>query len=275
MPYSNIKESPKLENLFSLKNRTALIIGGAGLLGSEICDAFIEHKATIFIASRNQKKGSELIEKLKVKYPDLNAHSLKVDITDNKSINTMAEKLKKLTNNKLDILVNCGNEIKKNTFDSISNEDWDNDINSTLNGVFKTVKAVVPLLKKSEQGNILFIGSMYGHVAPDYRLYDDKKFSNPPSYGAGKAGIIQLTKYLASFLSPDGIRVNCLSPGPFPFESTQKDNPGFIRRLGEKNPMNRIGNPYEIKGVAILLCSDASSYITGQNLCVDGGWSIW
>ena len=272
MPYSNIKDSPKLENLFSLKNRTALIIGGAGLLGSEICDAFIEHKATIFIASRNQKKGSELIEKLKVKYPDLNAHSLKVDITDNKSINTMTEKLKKLTNNKLDILVNCGNEIKKNTFDSISNEDWDNDINSTLNGVFKTV---VPLLKKSKQGNILFIGSMYGHVAPDYRLYDDKKFSNPPSYGAGKAGIIQLTKYLASFLSPDGIRVNCLSPGPFPFESTQKDNPDFIKRLGEKNPMNRIGNPYEIKGVAILLCSDASSYITGQNLCVDGGWSIW
>ena len=275
MPYSNIKDSPKLENLFSLKNRTALIIGGAGLLGSEICDAFIEHKATIFIASRNQKKGSELIEKLKVKYPDLNAHSLKVDITDNKSINTMTDKLKKLTNNKLDILVNCGNEIKKNTFDSISNEDWDNDINSTLNGVFKTVKAVVPLLKKSKQGNILFIGSMYGHVAPDYRLYDDKKFSNPPSYGAGKAGIIQLTKYLASFLSPDGIRVNCLSPGPFPFESTQKDNPDFIKRLGEKNPMNRIGNPYEIKGVAILLCSDASSYITGQNLCVDGGWSIW
>ena len=275
MPYSNIKESPKLKSLFSLKNRTALIIGGAGLLGSEICDAFVEHEASIFIASRNQQKGLEIIEKLKSKYPDLNAYSLKVDITDNKSINTMIEKLKKLTNNKLDILVNCGNEIKKNTFESISNEDWDRDINSTLSGVFKTVKAAVPLLKNSEKGNILFIGSMYGHVAPDYRLYDDKKFSNPPSYGAGKAGIIQLTKYLASFLSSDGIRVNCISPGPFPFESTQKDNPAFIKRLAEKNPMNRIGNPYEIKGTALLLCSDASSYINGQNFCIDGGWSIW
>ena len=275
MPYSNIKKSPQLEDLFTLKNRTALIIGGAGLLGSEICDAFAELNAKILIASRDTSKGLELINKLKTKYPNLEAHSLKVDITKNKSIESLMSKVSKITNNKLDILVNCGNEIKKNTYESISNEDWDNDLNCTLSGVFKTVKAATPLIKNSKKGNILFIGSMYGHVAPDYRLYDNKKFSNPPSYGAGKAGIIQLTKYLASFLSRDGIRVNCISPGPFPYESTQKENPEFIERLGSKNPLNRIGNPHEIKGVAALLCSDASSYITGQNICIDGGWSIW
>ena len=275
MPYSNIKKSPQLEDLFKLKNRSALIIGGAGLLGSEICDAFAELNAKILIASRDTSKGKELIDNLKIKHPNLEAYSLKVDITDNKSIDSLMSEVSKITNNKLDILVNCGNEIKKNTFESISNEDWDNDINCTLNGVFKTVKAATPLLKSSQKGNILFIGSMYGHVAPDYRLYDDKKFANPPSYGAGKAGIIQLTKYLASFLSTDGIRVNCISPGPFPYESTQKENPEFIERLGSKNPLNRIGIPHEIKGVAALLCSDASSYITGQNICIDGGWSIW
>ena len=98
---------------------------------------------------------------------------------------------------------------------------------------------------------------MYGHVAPDYRLYDGDKFVNPPSYGAAKAGVLQFTRYLASFLSPHGIRANCISPGPFPFESTQQDNPDFIARLSAKNPLNRIGNPHELKGAAALLCSDA------------------
>ena len=133
---------------------------------------------------------------------------------------------------------------------------------------------LVPLLSR-RKGNILNIASMYGHVAPDYRLYDGDRFANPPSYGAAKAGVIQLTKYLASFLSQHEIRVNCISPGPFPFETTQDESPEFIRRLSEKNPMNRIGNPHELKGAALLLCSNAGSYITGQNLRVDGGWSIW
>ncbi len=116
---------------------------------------------------------------------------------------------------------------------------------------------------------------MYAHVAPDYRIYDGDEHVNPPSYGAAQAGVIQLTRYLASFLAPEGIRVNCISPGPFPFEETQKENPGFIKHLAGKNPMGRIGFPHELKGAAAFLCSDASSFITGQNLCVDGGWSVW
>ena len=116
---------------------------------------------------------------------------------------------------------------------------------------------------------------MYGHVAPDYKLYDSPKYANPPSYGAAKAGVIQLTKYFASFLSKNNIRVNCISPGPFPYKKTQIENPQFIKRLAQKILLNRIGNPYEIKGASILLCSRAGSYINGQNICVDGGWGIW
>jgi len=115
---------------------------------------------------------------------------------------------------------------------------------------------------------------MYGHVAPDYRIYEGTDFSNPPSYGAAKAAVIQFTKYLASFLSPHGIRVNALSPGAYPHEATQQHKL-FMERLGAKNPMNRIGYPYELKGAVALLCSDAGSYMTGQNVCVDGGWAVW
>jgi gluconate 5-dehydrogenase len=140
--------------------------------------------------------------------------------------------------------------------------------------VFRTIKAAAPLLAK-RRGNIVSIASMYGHVAPDYRMYDSERFANPPSYGAAKAGVIQLTKYLSSFLAPHGIRCNCISPGPFPFESTQKENPDFIERLKAKNPTNRIGAPPDIKGIAALLCSDAGAYINGQNICVDGGWAAW
>ena len=116
---------------------------------------------------------------------------------------------------------------------------------------------------------------MYGHVAPDWRIYDGVPQVNPPSYGAAKAGVIQLSKYLASFLGPDGIRVNCLSPGPFPFPEVINDHPSFIKRLEEKNPLGKIGTPDELKGAVALLCSGGSSFITGQNICVDGGWSVW
>ena len=128
---------------------------------------------------------------------------------------------------------------------------------------------------KERRGVVLNIGSMYGHVAPDWRLYEDVPQANPPSYGAAKAGVIQFTKYLASFLAPHGIRVNCISPGPFPYEETAREHPEFVERLNAKSPLGRIGRPHEIKGAAALLCSDASSYMSGQNICVDGGWTIW
>ena len=167
----------------------------------------------------------------------------------------------------LDILINNAWSGKKNTFESISYDEWNYDINMCLNAVFYTTKEASEYLKASK-GVIVNITSMYGHVAPDYRIYDGKEFANPPSYGAAKAGVIQLTKYLASFLSPYGVRVNALSPGPFPFPETQKNN-DFIEKLASKNMLNRIGQPEDLKGAIALLCSDASSYMTGQNICVD------
>lgn len=274
MQYFNPENSPQLSELFSLKGRTALVIGGSGLLGGQISYAFAELGAEIIIASRDEVACKAFINGLQKKYKEVNAHAFGVDITNPSSINDLIANVKGVTGGSLDILVNSGWSGRKNTFESISDDDWNGDIEVCLNGVFRTIKAAVPLLKRS-RGNILTIASMYGHVAPDHRMYDSERFANPPSYGAAKAGVIQLTKYLASFLSPFNIRANCISPGPFPFEETQKSNPEFIERLSEKNPLGRIGNPYELKGAAALLCSNAGSYMTGQNICVDGGWSVW
>jgi gluconate 5-dehydrogenase len=143
----------------------------------------------------------------------------------------------------------------------------------SLNSPFRMIKAAFPMLK-ARRGVILNIASMYGHVAPDYHIYEGTTFANPPSYGAAKAGVIQFTKYLASFLSPHGIRANALSPGAFPHPPTM-EHKVFLERLSAKNPLNRVGKPDELKGAVALLCSDAGSYITGQNICVDGGWAVW
>jgi gluconate 5-dehydrogenase len=173
----------------------------------------------------------------------------------------------------LDILVNNAWSGNKSSWESINDNDWDHDIEMCLNSVFRTTKAAFPDLKNTN-GVILNIASMYGHIGPDYRIYDGKQFANPPSYGAAKAGVLQFTRYLASFLSPHKIRVNAISPGAYPHPETQKHKE-FMERLGSKNPMNRIGYPHELKGAVALLCSEAGSYITGQNICVDGGWAIW
>ena len=273
-PYSSLKTAPSLADLFSLEGRGALVVGGAGLLGGEITSALAELGAIVTIASRDLDKCDVFAEDIRRRFPERIIHTTSVDITDPTSIRELMAKVSELHDGSLDILVNSGWSGRKNTFESISDEDWDLDIEVCLNGVFRTIKSAVPLLRP-KQGCILSIASMYGHVAPDYRMYDSERFANPPSYGAAKAGVIQLTKYLASFLSPHGIRANCISPGPFPFESTQKENPDFIDRLKAKNPMNRIGTPHDLKGAAALLCTDAGAYITGQNICVDGGWAVW
>ena len=177
-----------------------------------------------------------------------------VDITDPASIKQLLAEVGARTGGSLDVLVNSGWSGRKNSFESISDADWDLDIEVCLNGVFRTVKAAVPLLKQ-KRGNILTIASMYGHVAPDYRLYDGDKFVNPPSYGAAKAGVLQFTRYLASFLSPHGIRANCISPGPFPFESTQRDNPGLHRAAVGEEPAepHRQSARAERRGGAVVL----------------------
>jgi NAD(P)-dependent dehydrogenase (short-subunit alcohol dehydrogenase family) len=263
----------KIYDLLSLKGKTACITGGAGYLGSEIAHTLAELGANVVIASRD-------IEKCEAKCREINNElsapvrtlALELNVLDKDSIVRGFDKIHGQFE-AIDILVNNAWSGNKNSWESISDKDWEYDIDMSLNSVFRMTKAAFPDLKK-RQGVILNIASMYGHIAPDHRIYDGKEFANPPSYGAAKAGVLQFTRYLASFLSPHKIRVNAISPGAFPHPGTQKHKE-FMERLGSKNPMNRIGQPHELKGAVALLCSDAGSYITGQNICVDGGWGVW
>ena len=183
MPYSHPETAPTVADLFSLKGKTALVVGGAGLLGGEISHAFAELGAELFIASRDIEKVKKYIGGIERRYPGAHGHAFAVDITDRDSIKKLLADVAATTGGSLDILVNSGWSGRKNSFESISDDDWDYDIEVCLNGVFRTIKAAVPLLKQ-KRGNILTIASMYGHVAPDHRLYDGEKFVNPPSYGA-------------------------------------------------------------------------------------------
>lgn len=262
-----------LPDIFSLKGKTALITGGAGYLGGEISDALAELGANIIVASRNIKSCQNKVEDIVGKFPEVAAHAVEIDLIKPASIVNAIDSCIEVAGG-FDILVMCAWSGRKNTWESINDEDWDYDIEVCLNGVFRTIKRATPILK-TKRGVILNIGSMYGQVAPDWRIYENVPHANPPSYSAAKAGVIQFTRYLASFLSPHGIRVNCISPGPFPFPSVVSEYPEFVDRLGKKTPMGRIGDPHEIKGAAALLCSNASSYMTGQNISVDGGWAVW
>lgn len=260
-----------LADLHNLKGKTIFMTGGGGHLGTAMCEALAELGANLVVGSRDPKKGQLLTDRLNQQY-GTRATSVKVDITDTGNLEEVFQAIE-AEYGQLDGLINNAWSGKKNSFDSITLEDWKYDIDVCLNGVFYTTQKAAPYLKKTK-GVIVNIASMYGHVAPDYRMYVGTEHVNPPSYGAAKAGVIQLTKYLASFLSPHGIRVNAISPGPFPFGAITANEP-FMNALRAKTMANRTGNPEDLKGVIALLCSDASHYMTGQNICVDGGWATW
>jgi len=266
-----VTKTKSLTELLSLQGKTVFITGGAGHLGTAMCEALAELGANIVIGSRDQKKSNSVAIKLRDEF-GIQASGVQLDITNPDSLEAALLLIAKEYGG-LNILINNAWSGKKNTFESISMDDWKYDIDVCLNGVFYTVKKAVPYLKKTK-GAIVNIASMYGHVAPDYRMYEGTDHANPPSYGAAKAGVIQLTKYLASFLSPHGIRVNAISPGPFPFGDITR-NAEFMNALKAKTMLNRVGSPEELKGAIALLCSDASRYMTGQNICVDGGWTVW
>ena len=128
------------------------------------------------------------------------------------------------------------------------------------------------ITQKRSRGSIIMIGSMYGVVGSYPKSYEGLGPANPVAYQALKGGIIQMVRHLAVYWATDGVRVNCLSPGPFPAASA---SPALVRRLKKHSPMRRMGQPHELKGAVVFLASDASSYVTGQNLLVDGGWTAW
>jgi len=144
-----------------------------------------------------------------------------------------------------------------------------------LTPTFVLCRALAEKMKLRGTGSIVLFASMYGVVAPDPRIYAAPLTPNPIDYGASKAAMLQLMRYLAVHYGPHGVRFNCITPGPFPNPAVQSAHPGFVGELAKKTPLNRIGRNDEIAGPALFLLSDASSYVTGHSLVVDGGWTAW
>jgi NAD(P)-dependent dehydrogenase (short-subunit alcohol dehydrogenase family) len=221
-----------LQQLLSLKGKTAVVTGGAGYLGTAISETLAELGANLVLASRDKAKCQKKCEEIvRLTGGSVQAVGLELDVLKKNSATEFFAHVHEHFK-AIDILVNNAWSGNKNSWESITDEDWEHDVDMSLNSVFRLTKAAFPDLKTT-RGVILNIASMYGHIGPDYRIYDGKEFANPPSYGAAKAGVIQFTRYLASFLSPHGIRVNALSPGAFPHPPPQKHAAACLQESNE------------------------------------------
>lgn len=259
-------------DLFSLKKKVALVTGATGYLGKEMCIGLAESGAHVLVNSRSQSRALEFVEYLRGK--GLSADSAVFDVCSEKEVKLYFDNISE--SNGIDIIVNNAYAGVGGTIETCATQNYRDSYEISVTATHNLIVNALPSLRKSVKkggyASIINIASMYGMVSPDHRLYTSPEKSNPPFYGAAKAALIQLTKYAACEFGKEGIRVNSLSPGPFPKPDNNKE---FINQLSNKVPTGRVGAAHEIKGPVIYLASSASSYVNGSNLIVDGGWTAW
>lgn len=261
--------APTIQQLFDLSGRTALITGGAGYLGTAFSAALAEAGARVVISSRERERAEAAAAELP--NPDAGHFGVEFDHKDEAAMGAGFDEAVERTGG-LDILFNNGQGGPANDWTDISAEGFQEHF---ANGTAYFILARMMrdhAVGRGQPASIVMIGSMYGMVGSYPDAYEGVCPASSVGYHALKGGVINMTRHLAAYWANDNVRVNCLSPGPFP---QPKVWPELKERLCAKLPMRRMGLPHELKGAAILLASDASSYITGQNIVVDGGWTAW
>ncbi len=261
-----------MPDTFDLSGKVALVAGGAGYFGREVCAALAAHGAAVAVADLRKDAADAVARGLRSS--GHRAGGLALDVADEPSIVSAVEATAS-EHGRLDVLVNLAMFSRGKTLEEGTIEDWQAGLRATLSGAFALSREAGRVMVGQKSGSIIHFASMYGMVSPDPRVYDGFSPPNPPDYGAAKAGVIQLTKYQAAAWGPHNVRVNVVAPGPFPHAGGSHDQPGFIQRLADRVPMGRIGRASEIVGPVLFLASDASSYVTGTTLPVDGGWTAW
>lgn len=254
--------------LFSLKGKVALVTGGAGLYGVTISTALGEAGASVVIASRNLNRCEKVAKDLRSKNLDVVAMPLDLSIKD--SIIALKDRIVN-TYGKIDILFNNAVARKGSSMDTMTAEEWEEPMKVNSTGLFLCSKIFIEEMVKQKSGSVINISSIYGIVGPDFSIYGNTGMTNPANYSFAKGGMIAFTRYLATYYAKYNIRVNCISPGGL-FTNQPKE---FVDNYIKRTPLGRMANEDDLKGAAVFLASDASSYITGHNLVVDGGWTIW
>lgn len=272
-----------VQQLFDLTGKVAIVTGGAGLLGKQFSEALVEAGANVVIASRTFENCRAWADELSAyaatlpiwhdRDPATATLPMSLDVTDPASCTEMVAGV--LENfGHVDILVN--NAYLRGTPappEELTPEAWRTWIDAGLSGAFYCAQAAAKPMLAQASGSIINISSMYGVVATDVRIYPPGMPVNASAaYGAVKGGLINLTRSLSVVWAPQGVRVNCISPGGFPGTSI---NTEFYEGFVNKVPLNRMGSRNDLKGAVVFLASEAGAYVVGHNLLVDGGWTAW
>lgn len=268
-------------NLFDLKDKVAIVTGGAGFLGKHFCRGLVEAGASVVVVDVNSVDVSNIVEEISVEYPG-RVLGIVADITlESEVAKTISQTVNRF--NRIDILLNNAAGKGPNhdayfaPFEDYSLEQWRTVMAINLDAMFLMAQAVGrQMLSQGWGGSIIQTSSAYGIMGPDNRIYEgswylNRQINTPAVYSASKAAVIGLTKFLATYWASNGIRVNALVPGGT--ESGQ--NRMFQEKYGSRIPLGRMANAPEIVGAVLFLASEAASYVTGHCLVVDGGLNAW
>ena len=278
-----------INKLFNLKDKTVILTGSAGRLGSQFAHVLTDAGANVVLVDIDEQKNSELEKSIIEKYWSDDNHShpflttnpmlSTTDITNESEVKKMVEAtLKKY--GKIDVLVNNAHFVPREhpkrdaPFEEYPLELWDNATRINTRSLFLCCQEVGRAMRKqSTNGVIVNISSIYGMRGSDQRIYGKSRVNSPPYYALTKGGMINFTRYLAAYWNRKNIRVNTLTLGGVIDAKLHDDE--FIKKYSEKTMIGRMANTDDYNGALLFLCSDASAYMTGSNLIIDGGWSAW
>ena len=272
--------------LFSLEGKTAVLTGASGFLGRTFALALLANGARVVALGRSERLQAEA-NKWADEFGAGKIAVHQIDMYDVPALNELCAGIA-AKEASIDVLINNAHElgaatgfnVPEGSLENASFDQWQRNLQGGVYWAVQTTQTLGARMKQQRSGSIINIATMYATVAPRPQLYEGTESLNPPGYSASKAALAAFTRYTASFWGRDGVRANCISPGPFSNtedvgsgqNAVTEDSP-FVKRLKGYTVLDRIGRPIELCGALLFLASDASTYVTGQNVIVDGGWT--